>query len=389
VVHCLDSLDVGGTELNAVRTVERLDPARYDLTLVCQRGSGALRARFEAAGVRVLELPYPGLLSVGALRQGRALVKFLVSNRVEVVHSHDQYNNLFATACARLAGVPLVIASRRWWHTLPRLRHRITNALGFRLAHVVLGNSPAVASALVSEDGLKPDKVHCVPNFVDEDAFAPLAPETRRALLAELGVPDGAMVVGCVARLDPVKDLAMLLRAFARLARRHTAVHLVLVGDGPEREALRADAVRLGLSGHVHFAGTRPNRPNLHALFDVSVLTSRSEGFPNTIVEAMAAGRPIVATRVGGVPDAVEDDRSGLLVEARDDEAFALALESMLRDETRRAAFGDAARERARQLFHRSHVLPELEALYERARARRSSVREPAVGPADALGVRA
>jgi len=187
--------------------------------------------------------------------------------------------------------------------------------------------------------------------------------------------------VGCVARLDPVKDLAMLLRAFARVAQRHSAVHLILVGDGPERGALSSDTDRLGLSGKVHFAGTRPNRPNLHALFDVSVLTSLSEGFPNTIVEAMAAGRPIVATRVGGVPDAVEDGRSGLLVEAGDDEAFARALATLLQDDTKRATLGSEARERARRLFHLSLVLPQLESIYAGARAKLSGAGRMAVRP--------
>ena len=204
-----------------------------------------------------------------------------------------------------------------------------------------------------------------------------------------MGIPEGSMVIGCVARLDPVKDHGTLLRAYARLARAHPTVHLLLVGEGPQRPVLEREVAQLGLAGRVHFAGARSNRPNLHGLVDISVLTSQSEGFPNTIVEAMAAGRPVVATRVGGVPDAVEHGRTGLLVDPGDDEALAVALDALLTDEVKRATLGREARERARRLYHRDRVLPELEALYERCRARRIGVRGRAVCGADAAGARA
>lgn len=372
VVHCLDSLGVGGTELNAVRTLERLDRSRFDAALMCLRAEGPLRSRLEQAGIPVLEFPISGLLTPSALRQGARLVRFLRRHRVDVLHSHDQYNNFFACMSARVAGVPLVIASRRWSVAHMQRRHLLLNRVGFRFADVVLANSPSVARELASVDGLDERQLVTISNWVDDAAFAPFDGVSRRAAIGELGVPAGATVLGVVARLDAVKGHATLLQAMAELARERPRLHLVLVGDGPCRQALESDAERLGIRARVHFAGTRPQLPNLHGLFDVSVLPSLSEGFPNSVVEAMAAGRPVVATAVGGTVDAIENGQSGVLVPAGDSTALAEAIAKLLDDPARASALGDAARRRARNLFHASSVLPQLERLYERAATRRA-----------------
>ncbi|MFN2567931.1 MAG: glycosyltransferase [Gemmatimonadaceae bacterium] len=366
VAYCIDNLGVGGTELNAVRTVERLDRSRFDVSVVCLRESGPLATRYAAAGVPVLPFPITKLYGVRAAREGIRLARLLAASGVQIVHSHDIYNNVFATVCARAAGTPVVIASRRWWRSAIARRYRIANALAFRLAHCVVANSPAVASSLQTEDGVRPDRIAVVTNFVDDAAFAPLSTERRTAMLYELGVPDGAVVVGVVANLLPVKDQGTLLRAAARLAPRWPQLHVVLVGDGECRAALEARARTLGLESRVRFAGRRPNEPNLHHLFDISVLCSTSEGFPNSIIEAMAAGRPVVATDVGGIPDAVSDGETGLLVPPSNADRLAAAIEVLLLDPERRRALGSAGRDRARAQYHAGAVIGSLEALYDR-----------------------
>jgi glycosyltransferase involved in cell wall biosynthesis len=368
VVHCLDSLEVGGTELNAVRTLEQLDRDRFDPVLMCLRAEGALRTRVEQAGVPLVEFPISGLLSRSAAREAARFTRFLRKHRVDVVHAHDQYNNLFACAAARLAGVPLIIGSRRWSVAHMQTRYRVANALGLRFAHVVLTNSSALASELSDADGIAPSRIVTISNFVDDRAFDILDDAGRRSALAALGVPPGAIVLGVVARLVPVKDHATLLRAFAKLAQSWPALHLVVVGDGPLRSDLERDAVGRGLGHRVHFAGLRPHLPNPNGMFDFSVLSSVSEGFPNSVIEAMAAGRPIVATAVGGTVDAVEDGRTGLLVPAGDADALAAAIASLLRDPTRARTLGDAARQAARSRYQASTVMSQLGRVYERAR---------------------
>jgi glycosyltransferase involved in cell wall biosynthesis len=168
-----------------------------------------------------------------------------------------------------------------------------------------------------------------------------------------------------VARLSAVKNHALLLHAVRRLTAADPSVHIVIVGDGPTRTDLEQLARSLELQERVTFTGTLPNRPNPHDLFDLSVLTSRSEGFPNAVVEAMAAARPIVATDVGGVRDAVTDGETGLLVPSDDEARLAAAIQQLRDDPARAEAMGRAGRRAAKERFSQEVVLNQLIELYE------------------------
>ena len=366
VAFCIDNMGIGGTELNALRTAERLDPSVFDVSVVCLQEQGPLLTRYQKLGIPVLSLPLGRLHGITALRQGARLARYLSRQRVDIVHSHDVYNNIFATAWARMVRTPVVIASRRWWDDVPRTALRVANRYAYRFSDCVIANSRTVADLLLTDDRVRGDRVAVVSNFVDESAFAPLAPAERGRLMAELGVPPGSVVIGCIAGLRPVKDHASLITAMATLRSRWPSLRLVLVGDGEARQSLAALVRQLGLTDVVHFAGLRPNEPNLHHLFDISVLCSLSEAFPNSIVEAMAAGKPVVATRVGGVVDAVVDGQTGILVPPRRPGPLADAIEQLLIDPDFRRGLGDAGARRARAQFHASHVLPSLESLYDR-----------------------
>jgi L-malate glycosyltransferase len=364
VVYCIDNMDIGGTELNAVRTAERLDRQRFDLSVVCIRPDGPLLARYRAAGIPVFPLPMRSMMGPAAVRQAVRLVRHLKSQRVEVVHSHDAYTSVYATMCAKLAGIPGVIASRRSWHS-PHLRGRIlrANRLAYRFADRVVGNSPSV-SRLIESEGVPASRVITIPNFLDPQSFTPMPPDRRRAMLDDLGVPPEAFVVGIVARLADVKDQPTLVRAVAQLRETIPNLHCVLVGDGPERGRIEALIATLELGRSVHLAGERPQIPNLHGLFDVSVLCSLDEAFPNSVLEAMAASRPVVATRVGGIPDAVRDGETGLLVPPADPDALAAAIHRLFDDAELRERFGRAGNLAAREGYGMSTVLQQVEALY-------------------------
>ncbi|HEX6645477.1 MAG TPA: glycosyltransferase [Gemmatimonadales bacterium] len=370
VLFCLDNLGIGGTELNAVRTAEALDPERVDLTLALLGADGELRARYEQIGVPIHGFPLGSLGSRRALSEGRRFARFLRSERIDVVHCHDMYSNVFASVAARAAGVPGIIVSRRWSDRLPQPTLRFANRMAYRLGHRVLANSGAVAESLVADEGVRRERVVVVPNFVEEGAFAAPDPAGRAARRAELGAEPGDTVIGVVARLAAVKDHATMLRAFALLAPRYPRLRLALVGDGPERQRLEALAAELGIAGTVTFAGTRPNRPNLHHLFDVSALSSVSEGFPNSVVEAMAARRPIVATAVGGTPDAIAHEDTGLLVPPGDAPALAAGIARMLEDPDAAARMGAAAEARARREYAERSVIARLVTLYEQLSGR-------------------
>jgi glycosyltransferase involved in cell wall biosynthesis len=258
-----------------------------------------------------------------------------------------------------------VIASRRSWHS-PHLQGRIlrANRFAYRFADRVVGNSPSVSSLVESEGGVPASRIVTIPNFLDPQSFEPLLETSRRALLDDLGVPDDAFVVGIVARLSAVKDHATLLRALVELAKEIPNVHSVLVGEGPERGRIEALARELGIEDRVHLAGERPQIPNLHGLFDVSVLCSTTEAFPNSVLEAMAASRPVVATDVGGTPDAVRQGATGLLVPPSEPLRLASAIARLHAEPALRAKLGMAARSAAQSGYSASAVITQVEALY-------------------------
>ena len=366
VVFVLDAMQVGGTELNAVRTAERLNRKRFDLRVVCLDATGPLAQRYHSIGIPVVSFPLKSLYGRSMFASGRQFMRYLRAERVQIVHAHDMYTNVFATPWALAARTPVIITSRRWWHSLPNKKLQIGNRAAFRLSDGVLANSPQVAASVAQRDGVSPDRICTVTNFVDDAAFAPPRNEERASTRVRWGIPDGALVVGCVARLVPVKDHHTLLTAFALLRQTCPSAHLVLIGDGECRADLELRVTSLQVTEAVSIVGELQDGANHHQMFDVSVLCSLSEGFPNSLVEAMAAGVPIVATGVGGSLDAVTDGENGLLVPPRDAAALANALGTLLGDAQLRATMGAHGRKRAEQRYQASAAIGSLEAMYER-----------------------
>jgi glycosyltransferase involved in cell wall biosynthesis len=325
---------------------------------------GPLAAPLREAGRPLHRLDTPRLTHPRAVVALARLVALARRDGVDVVHCHDIYSNIAVVPLMRAAGLP-VIASRRWGARHYSLRLTRANRLAYRVATRVLGNSEQVGRSLVVDDGVDPARVVVVPNFVDDDLFdlepSPEASALRARLLAETGAE---RVVGMVARLAAVKEPSLLLRAVAQLGEAVPRTAIAFIGDGPERQALEAMSRELGMEGRVRFLGGIPRAQSLHRAFDVSVLTSTSEGFPNTLVEAMAGGVPVVATAVGGVPDTVIDDVTGLLVAAGDVVGLSDRLSRVLTDPVLAARLAGAGREHALQRHAPQRVLPHLVRLY-------------------------
>ncbi len=361
VVFVLNSFDVGGTELNAIRTAEALDPARVALSVVAFHPDGPLRARYDALGVPVEVVRLRNLYGIGAIAQAWRCARRLRSRGVDVVHTHDVYCNIWGVLMGRLAGAR-VLASRRWWKRTPRSGLLAVNRMAYQFAHRVLANTPSVADMLRQDEGLSPEKVVTITNFLEPAAFerrtAAALADARRAF----GLPVDVPLVGIVARLAAVKDHATLLRAIARLPSA-VRLHAVLVGDGPERQTLERLTTELGIHSRVHFLGELPSRPTAHELFDVSVLCSLSEASPNSVLEAMAVGRPVIASRVGGVADIITHEVNGLLVTPGDVDGFAAALTRLTSDRALQTRLGAAGREVA-TAFTAARVVGQLTALY-------------------------
>ena len=362
VAFCLDSFEIGGTELNAVRTAEALDPNRIELSIFHLQTHGPLRSRYERLGVRMTHVPISNLYSIRTALQGMRLAKMLRDANVDIVHSHDIYCNIFVVPWARIFTPCSIIASRRWSYYAPRAGLARINRLSAQFAHHILANSSGVANALAVEEGVPRKKIVEIPNFLETNAFVAVSPADRAAQRRAWGVPDGAFSIGIVARLRPVKNHVLLFKAASQLNDRF---HLMIVGDGPLRAELENLARELGIESRVHFAGEVVSDRNLHQFLDVSVLCSLSEGFPNAVIEGMAAGRAVVATPVGGVIDAVTNGVTGLLVPVDDPAPLADALLSLEADSSLRARLGNAGRETVKAKFSQEFVIEKLSSLYE------------------------
>lgn len=369
VVQVLAGLDLGGTESHVVALARRLDRSRFDVHIACLRPGGVLRPDVERL-FQTATYPIARLFGPRTLRQQLRFARDLRTRRIDVVHAYGFYPNVFAIPAARLAGVPARLAAIRDNGDLWSRSQRVAERCVCRLATGVAVNARAVRDRL-ARDGYPPARIAVVRNGVDLGRFAPGGeparrdPEERARRRVALGVPSGAPLVAVVSRLNPLKGIDDFLRAAARLSQRNPAARFLVVGDGPCRSDLERLAQSLRLDGRVTFTGARPDVAALLAAADVSVVPSLSEALCNVLLESMAAGTPLVATRVGGTPEVVEDGTSGLLVPACDPPALAHAVLRVLEDPVLAAALSDGGLRRVRQHFSIERMVRETEDLYE------------------------
>lgn len=338
VLFVVQDFVVGGAERHLIELWRRIDRSRFAVEIACLAGSGGFAAEAASLGWPIHDLDVGR--RIGGPRGLRGLLRLVhltASLRPDVIHGYLMTGSLYAALAGRLCGVPVVAVAKRNLDAFENPRQRLLHGLALRLATHVTAVSRTVAASAVAQ-GVAPGRVTVIPNGVDAARFAPAATEVAR----ERNGHDP--VIGCVGCLAPRKDHRTLLEALSALDRRGRRFHAVLVGDGPERAALETRVRELGLGDRVRFAGERDDVPALLATFDVFVLSSREEGIPNALLEAMAAARPVVATAVGGTPEVIAGGETGWLVPAGAPEALAAALDDALVHPDEAARRGAAAR---------------------------------------------
>jgi glycosyltransferase involved in cell wall biosynthesis len=273
-----------------------------------------------------------------------------------ILHASLFHANLPGRVLGRVAGVPIIICAERTMGMESEWRYRI-NRWTIGLVDRVTAVSTNVRDFCVSHIGLPAEKLSVIYNGVElpEGAF----PSTREARAA-LGLPPDEPIIGTVSRLEPVKGIAILIQALARVDH----VHLAIVGDGPDRAALESLADDLGVADRIHWAGHRRDVPRLLPAFELLVQPSLHEGLPNSILEAMAVGLPVVATAVGGTPEVVVDGVTGLLTPSRDPGVLAKAITTLLRNPDLQRKMGRAGAERVRERFSQEQTVQQTQALY-------------------------
>jgi glycosyltransferase involved in cell wall biosynthesis len=351
VVLLLTSFAIGGTERQMVELAKRLDPSRFRAHVACFHRRGRLLDDIPAR-IPIREFPVQGFANLNAVRRLFAFASWCRSIDAAVVHTCDLYANIFGLPAAALAGVPVRIANRREILTGDKSPAKLrAQRLAYRAAHVVVANSSAARDQLERE-GVPADRLRCIANGLDAGRFVPAAPRTdiRRIVM--------------VANLRPEKGHDTLLAAAPRILARYPDASFTFVGDGPRREALETLTRALGITDRVRFVGESRDVAPILAEHDLFVLPSRSEAFPNALIEAMATALPVVATRVGGIPEVVRPGVNGQLVAPDDTGALADAVLALMDDPIAAAALGRAARADVERHYTIDRMVERFEQLY-------------------------
>ncbi len=341
LLHLSISLDIGGLENLILNLCQRIDRRRYRPIVCCLSDGLGLQREFEELGIPAFSIPK---------REGfdwcliPSIVSLLRRERVDILHTHNACPYLYGTIAGTWAGVRTLVHTE---HSNIEREHgglwRAEKYLSY-LAYPIIADSKNVADTLVHEQSVHPRRVRVILNGIDVQRFRPSPP--NRQLQQELGIRETDRVIGIVARLVPVKNHEVLFSSFAMLCSMRPNLRLLVVGDGPLRRELEKRAQALGISNRVVFAGNQRDIPGYLSLMDVFVLSSISEGLPLTLLEAMAAGIPVVCTRVGGIPEVIRHGVNGLLaasdaheelgercLQLLDDPLFARSLAKKAREE--------------------------------------------------------
>ncbi|MEW6443436.1 MAG: glycosyltransferase [bacterium] len=370
VAHLLGGGIVCGASQYALELMQGLERDSFRVSFVILK-DGPLSAELERRRVPVHVL---GKRRTGDPLALSRVVRVLREKGVDLVHTHTSNSNLygilgsfFVPACRAVATLHAYYAEVN----AEAIPLRILLKPGYRVDRFLLGRTAGIISVSrsirdrIAADGLDPERITVIPNGIDVEACR--ARSDRAAVREELGVGPGEVLVGTAGRLAAVKNQALLLEAAAAVVSDVPGLRLAIFGDGPREESLKGLAARMGIAARVLFPGWKEDLPRYLSGLDLFALPSRSEVAPFVLLQSMALGIPVVATRVGGVPEMVLDGETGLLTEEGNAQEMAAAVRLLARDPERRRAFGSRGERLVRSRFSRASMLEATAAFYRRA----------------------
>jgi glycosyltransferase involved in cell wall biosynthesis len=376
ILHLIDSFNSGGSERQALDLIRLLQTGgKHEVFLASLSPEGVLRPEVEKMGLgEIPSYPLTGFYNRNAVTQLRRFVQHLRAQRIEVLHTNDFYTNIFGMAAGFIAGVPVRIASRRETGGMRTAAQTQLQKAAYSLAHQIVANSDSVRRKLVDEgvngeritvihSGVEPSRVLVSGDF-SRDGFVRTV-LVDRANDSPERIPKHLVTIVANMRHD-VKDYPMFLRAARRVSKAVPDVGFLLAGEGELQESLKQLAAQMGISGNTFFLGRSENIAQLLNVSDVCVLSSKAEGFSNSILEYMAAGRPVVATDVGGAREVIVEAETGYIVPSGDDELMAERIISLLRDPAQARTMGEQGRRVVERRFSSRALLRNTEALYEK-----------------------
>ena len=371
VLQLIDSFNQGGSERQALQLTRLLvQSGKFKIHLASLSPEGSLRSTIEDLDLGdIPSFPLNSFYDANAVKQLTRFVQWLKATRINVLHTHDFYTNVFGMTAGALARLPVRVASMRETAGMRTSTQKRVQRVAYSLAHHVVANSQAVRQVLIA-DGVPAEKVSVIYNGLD---LKRLAPQTfsRAETLGLLGLDSETdpprRFISIVANMrHEVKDHRMFLRAARRVVEVVPDAAFLLAGEGELTDSLRELAAELGIHERTYFLGRCERVAELLSVSEICVLSSKAEGFSNSILEYMAAGRPVVATNVGGAAELIREGETGYLVPAGDDEMMAARLIDLLRDPNRSRMMGDAGKRIVEEQFSCEAQLSRTEDLYER-----------------------
>ena len=374
VLRIIARLNVGGPALHTTLLTKRLDPKRYETRLVTGREAPREDNHLELHGESVgnlIMIPELGREIQGwsDIRTLIKLIQVMKEFQPHIVHTHTAKAGALGRLAALLTGTPIVL------HTYHgHIFHGYFSPMKARLFRLIeryladftdqlITVSPAVRDELLSLGVGRSEQFRVIPLGLDLTPFRKAA-ALRGELRSELQLTSEDLLVGMVARLVPIKRHHLLLEVASRIVNTIPTCHFLLVGDGELRKELEVQTHRLQINDRVHFLGWRTDLARIYADLDLVVLTSANEGLPVSLIEAMAAAKPVVATNVGGVSDLVQDGETGYLVPSNDTNAFTKALSSLLSDAQGCQLFGLAGQKKVYPSFSADRLVADIDCLY-------------------------
>jgi glycosyltransferase involved in cell wall biosynthesis len=382
IVRVIARLNIGGPAIHVVNLTAGLDPARFEQLLVAgteNPGEGSMLDYAFSRGVRpfiVPELVNEFNLKPRDLKALAKLCRLLRQERPHIVHTHTARAGLLGRLAGRLAGVPIVVHTYHghvlhgYFSPVKTWLMRSMERTLARMTDQIITVSERVKHELVSYSVAPPTKIAVIPLGFDLNPFL-CCQDQKGRFRHELGVSDGAQLVSIVGRIFPIKNHRLFLDAAARVATREPSARFVIVGDGVLRPEMEHHARELGIADQVIFTGWRRDLPRIYADTDILVVSSNNEGTAVSAIEAMAAGRPVIATRVGGLPDLIAEGETGLLVPPGDPGGLAVAVLRLLQDPEAACRMGQRARAMVRERFSVHRLIAAMENLYHQLLAQK------------------
>lgn len=362
ILYLITELEMGGAQQALFRLLSGLDRERFQPVVAClYNGRGEVGRQITQLGIRVIDVRMARKWRWDALWRLNQLIR---EERPIMLHASMYHANILGRLFGRLNSIPIIIVSRRTQDFGGQWRRWINRFLANWSDRTIVV-SEKVRETEIRQTNLPSEKVLTINNGIDIRNFQILHPALREDIRRDLGIPDNSVVIGSVGRLQKVKGYSKLLSAMQIVNKSYPEVYLVIVGEGDQRKALEQQALLQGLTKNVVFTGLRLDIPKVLMAFDMFALASETEGFPNAILEAMAAGLPVVATDVGGVPELILDKQTGFLVKSGDIRALAQALTSLINDPHLRHQLAKAGQRRIAQHFTIDQTIQKTVSLYD------------------------